>query len=606
MIIVSRLNSILAHKGWLPYVLVVCLYGLLRLPDILVVANYSALAFPLESFYLTRLLFESFSVRPDIVETLAHPSNAALIYPPGLYLFCILSGKVSGLYWTLFVFQLAVGPLFYRLSAKVLSRTGALVLALLATYYFTRTNWWAPDFLIQPLMLFGLLLLLSHRLRRGTIFHLILLGQIAGLVILLKHNIGVFFTILCGTWLFLNNFRPVADTLQPRGTAPVSIIMVGFFAFIPVFGGRLLFLDEWVFYLLPYTAFWVLFVVFLRQGSLVFDLPRFLRNSAIFSASALLLPSLIFITFGSVIGYGRYWHSLFGMGIKFLPIWDHGILNKIVQYFSSGGAANLYNSLVVTGLFLLPLVANLFAVWCVGKVVVSKQWAVRRKLALFRVAGLGVMGALMFFPLEGYHILSSKLFLFIFVTAYFLRRFHPRAIVPIGCVLALMLLPVLALGGYRAVSALKMETASGSPALQRVIGMPMQRDIAAELDRQIEVIRRSVQGQPYYVIDSSGGSLIGLAMLEDNRLPQYYIEMRPGTLDKEVVEAIKMDLAKRQYVVVNADDYANKNEAEMDAGLHQVINYIDKHYVLIDSYTKPKASSDTISAMKNFLVMKRR
>lgn len=606
MIIIKHVNSMLARRGWLPYVLVVGLYSLLRLPDVFAVANYSALIFPLESFHFARLLFDGLAVRPDIAATLVSPSNAALIYPPGLYLFNVLSGKVSGLYWILFAFQLAVGPLFYRLAVKVLSRAGALVLALLATYYFTRTNWWAPDFLIQPLMLFGVLLMLSHRLRRGTMSHLILLGQITGLVILFKHNIGIFFTILCGTWLFLSDFRPATNLPPPRGMTAAGVLLIGFFAFIPVFGVRLLFLDEWLYYLMPYTAFWILFVVFLRQGSLVFDLPRFLRNSAIFSASALLLPGLIFIAFGSVIGYGRYWHSLFGMGIKFLPIWDHGILNKIVQYFSGGGAANLYNSLVVTGLFLLPLVANLFAVWCVGKVVVSKQWAVRRKLALFRVAGLGVMGVLMFFPLEGYHILSSKLFLFIFVAAYFLRRFHHRTIVPIGYTLALMLLPVLALGGYRAVSASKMETESGSPALQRMIGVPMQKDIAAELDRQIEVIRRSVQGQPYYVIDSSGGSLIGLAMLEDNRLPQYYIEMRPGVLNEEVVEAIKANLDKRQYVVVNADDYANKNEAEMDAGLHRVINYIDEHYVLIDSYTKPKASSDTISAMKNFLVMKRR
>jgi hypothetical protein len=606
MIVINHINSMLARRGWLPYVLVVGLYSLMRLPDVLVVTNYAALVGPLTFFYLSRLLFDGLAVRPDIALTVISPSNMSLIAPPGIFVLNALSSKVSSLYWTLFVFQLAVGPLFYRLMTKVTSRAGALLLALLATYYFTRSNWWTPDFLIQPLMLFGVLLLLSPQFRRDAVFHLILLGQIVGLVIVFKHNIGVFFAILCGTQFFLDAFRQTANPRQPSRMMAAGILLIGFFAFIPVFGARLLFLDEWLFYLLPYAAFWMSFAVFLRQGSLVFDLPRFLKKSAVFSASALLLPGVLFIAFGSVIGYGRYWHSLFGMGFKFLPIWDRGILNEIAVYLSARGVANIYNSLVVTGLFLLPLAVNLFAVWSVGRVVVSGQWGGRRKLALFRMAGLGVMGILMFFPLEGYHILSTKLFLFVFVAAYFLRRFHPRTMVPIGCVLALMLLPMLVLGGYRAVSALRMETESGSPVLQRKIGVAMQKDIAVELSRQVEVIQRSVRGQSYFVVDSSGGTLIGLAALEDNGQPQYYVEMRPGIFDREVVEAIKIDLAKRPYLIVNSDDYAHRNDAGVDPSLHEIISFIDEHFVLTDRYTKLNASSDTTSQIRNFLIMRRR
>lgn len=602
MTIINRINAMLARRGWLPYVLVVGLYCLMRLPDVLVVVNYSALVNPLLFSYVTRLLFDGLTVRPDIALTVIGPSNISLVAPPGLYALNAIAGKVSGIYWTLFVFQLAVCPLFYRLMSKVLPRSGALLLALLATYYFTRTNWWTADFLIQPLMLLGVLLLLSPQFRRGAA-SLIVLGQIAGLVIVFKHNIGVFFSILCGTWLFLGAFSPIENSFQPNRLKPVVILLTGFFAFIPVFGMRLLFWDEWLFYLLPYAAFWVMFVIFLRQGLLAFDLPRFLKNSVVFSVSALLLPGLVFMAFGSVIGYGRYWHSLFGMGFKFLHLWDQGIIHTIWKFMRGGGLANIYDSFVLAGLYFLPWVANLFAVWCVGITLFSSQWSVRRKLALFRIASLGVMGIFMFFPLESYHILSTKLFLFVFVAAYFLRRFYSGGMSRIGYVLALMLLPVFALGGYRVVSALKMETEPGSPILQRMIGVPLQKEIATELDRQVEVIKRSVQGRPYYVIDSA---LVVLATLVDNRLPQYYIEMRPGILDGAAVEAIKADLIKREYVIVQTDQYARRNDVDMDHDLREIINFVDAHYVMTDSYTKPITGSDKISQIQNFLVMRRR
>jgi hypothetical protein len=606
MIVVSRIESLLARRLWLPYALMVGLYALLRLPDVLAVANYSALVFPLESFYLTRLLFDGLAVKADIATTLVSPSNAALIYPPGLYGFNALVGKVSGLYWTLFVFQLAVGPLLYRLAAMVLPRTGALLLALLATYYFTRGNWWAPDFLIQPLMLLGVLLLLSRGLRRGAISSLLLLGQIVGLVIAFKHNVGVFFAILCGTWLFFNAFKPARDSGSRHGMFAALVLLTGFFAFIPVFGGRLIHNDEWLFYLLAYAFFWAVFICFLKKEPLIFDLPGFLRSSAIFSVSALALPGLIFLAFGSVVGYGRYWHSLFGMGLKFLPIWDHGIINKIVQHFSGSGVANIYHSLAVGAMFLLPLAVNLVAVWSVGTATISGHGSVRDRLAQFRTASLGIMGVFMFFPLEGYHILSSKLFLFIFVGAYFLRRVRPQAMVPIGYVLALMLLPVLALGLYRGISAMHMETASGSPVMQRVIGLPLQKDIAKELARQLELIHRNVRGEPYYVIDSSGGTLIGLATLEDNKLPQYYVEMREGILDDEVVAAIKTDLATRPFVIVNAGDYTRRDQVGFDPHLRGILAYIDTQYVQVDAYAGPQPRPAPIAQMSDFIVMRKR
>lgn len=606
MIQVSAIESLLARRHGLPYALLAGLFFLLRIPDVLAVANYSSLAFPLEALYLANLLLDGAAVRADLAATLSSPSNGVLIYPPGIYAVSTLAGMVRVLFWILFVFQLAVGPLLYRLATMVLPRIGALLLGLLATYYCTRTNWWAPDFLIQPLMLVAVLLLVTHGVRRGAVAHLFLLGQIVGLVIVLKHNVGVFFAILCGTRFFFDAFRTSTDTRERNGMIAAYALLAGFAAFVPAFGRRLLFVDEWFFYLLAYALFWSAFAYFLKKEALVFDLQRFVRNSAIFSVSALALPGLVFLAFGNAIGYGRYWHTLFGMGLKYLPIWDHGILNKISQQFVVGGVANTYNSLIIAGLFVLPLAVNLFAVGTVIRLAVFAQWSPRRRLAAFRMAGLGVMGVFMFFPLEGYHILSTKLFLFVFVAAWFLRHTTLRMIRPLGYVLALMLLPVLALGAFRGGAALRADTVSGSPVMQRLIGIPLQKDIAEELARQLDVVRRNVRGAPYYVIDSSGGTLIGLATLEDNRLPQYYVEMRPGILDMEVVAAIKADLATRPFVIVNADDFANRDQPGFDPFLRNLIRHIDSEYVRVDAYQGPKPRPAPIAQILDFIVLRRR
>ena len=53
------------------------------------------------------------------------------------------------------------------------------------------------------------------------------------------------------------------------------------------------------------------------------------------------------------------------------------------------------------------------------------------------------MAVFMFFPLEGYHILATKLFIFVFAAGYLVNRFAIRWVEPITCIAAITLLPVI-------------------------------------------------------------------------------------------------------------------------------------------------------------------
>jgi len=598
----------LAGRPWFAYGTLVGLYLLAHLPNVIAVKDYTSLAFPLAAQYVSRLLFSGMAVRGDLADTLVTPANGALIYPPGIYFADLLLPDVASIFYLLFALQLAVAPLLYRMLRELTSPGVALLAAGLSVIFFVQSNWVAPDFLIQPFMIVALLVLL-HALRGNTprMAALVLAGMLAGLIAVFKHNVGVFFAILCGTLLFLNNFQLNDSPAPSRGRWTAFVLLGGFFVFAMVFGLRILYWDELVFYLLPYILFWLMFAAFLRIAPLAFDAAAFMRQTAAFTVAALLLPATVFIAFGGVIGYAKYWHALFGMGLEFLHLWDHGIVGIIrEQHLSFTSPAASLRSVVVALMFLAPLLVNSLAVGCLYVDSKTQPKTPAERLAHFRVGALGVMATFMFFPLEGYHILATKLFIYLWVGLFFLERCVPRAVSAVAAVSTLALVPVLLFALTRPVAMLRMEVASGIPEVQHVIGMPMQKDIAHELSNQVEVLRRATRAAPYFIIDPGNGTLIGLAAFVDPVLPQYYIEMRDGILNRAVTTAIKADIARRPFVVVNTADYARRNERATDPYLREILALIDQRYTPIDTYRPPDPKPASFQHLVGFTVFKAR
>ena len=192
-------DRLIAERSWLSYAALVFLYLLIHLPNVVAIKDYSSLVFPLASHYASSLLFSGGGVRDDLANTLVTASNAALIYPPGMYFAKLFQPSTASVFYALFALQLAVAPLLYRMLRAFTSPTVALLAASLGLFFFIRVNWVTPDFVIQPFMMIALLLLLpSERQSTVSLLRLVVAGVLTGIIMVFKHNIGVFFAILCG------------------------------------------------------------------------------------------------------------------------------------------------------------------------------------------------------------------------------------------------------------------------------------------------------------------------------------------------------------------------------------------------------------------------
>lgn len=597
------------------YVGLLLFYTVLHIPNILVIGNFASSAFPLDSLYIAEnLLLPGGKLNHDLVTTVVSPSNAILITLPGIYLLCSILGNVKNIFLLSFIVQSIVPVLSYKLYRSISSPLVSLLVSIFSSYYFLDTTWWSPDFLIQPLIITGLLILLSSLNRYNIIelHKLLFIGLLTGIVIILKHNEGIFWGVLVVSFLLFNSIMFSGDKRFIKNRLLLFGLFFGFFAFGFYFISKLIHEDEIVYYLFPYFAFYgsVTYYTF-KNKSIGFDLTSFLNNVFSFSIAALILPLIIFLWMGSAVGYARYLSS-FGMGLKYLPIWDHGIAGIMGTYFKLQNTFSLkniflnYNALILAILFLVPFAVNLLVNAKLFLLIRDKTTGTENLKKYFEIASLGIMGVFMLFPLEGYHILSTKLFIFLVIALYVLRNISLKYSMILKSIMILMIIPVVLYAVYQPIALSRIETSYGSPKVEKAIGMPMEKKLADELSKQVAVIERATHGSPYYVIDSAGATLASLMAIENNNYPQYYLEMRKGIMNQEVTDAIISSVQKVPFVLVNYDDYQKYlQEQQDDPYMTQILDYIQKNYTIVDQYEESKEQSPSISQIHSFLIMKK-
>jgi len=297
------------------------------------------------------------------------------------------------------------------------------------------------------------------------------------------------------------------------------------------------------------------------------------------------------------------------MGFKYLPIWDYGIIGIIKHYAYFQGIASVksiyhnLNSLVMMLMFLSPFIVNCFVNMRFFQLIQNKKTEIVDFKKYFEVSSISIMGIFLFFPLEGYHILATKLFIFCFVFLYLIKESSPKVNSFLKFIL-IALFMFVSLPHIKAGITPKIKTCSSSnKKVQKIIGMPMEKRLSEEIDKQVAVVERSVKGAPYYVVDSSGATLITLMTFVNNRYPQYYLEMRKGILNQEVTEAIINSLKQVPFVLVNYNDYQNYlSRQQDDVCMKEILDFVDKNYVEIEHYEAPKDPS--ISHILSFSIMK--
>jgi hypothetical protein len=224
-----------------------------------------------------------------------------------------------------------------------------------------------------------------------------------------------------------------------------------------------------------------------------------------------------------------------------------------------------------------------------------------------QVVSLGIMGTFLFYPLEGYHILATKLFIYIFIICYLYKDISEKSRFIVSVVLIFLIIPLLLFGGLSWLGGFRQKTTTQDPPrLHRTIGIPMRKDIAGELLKETMVMERSIKGASYYIVGSDVGDLSSLLAIVNNPYNQYYIDTSKGVLQAETVVAIIKALADVDFAVVETEDYNkyldNKNE---DVYMRSILEIVHKDFIVVDRYEAPAASGEG-TVFHGFLVMKKK
>lgn len=588
---------------FISYALILFFYFMLRFFNIRVVdGDFSVLNYPIASiYYVNDILFPMGEINRALAKTIVSPCNGAFIYPSGIYLTMKYFGltSISKLFMFLFLVQLCVPFLIFKLLRFVSSATVALGIALLSTKFFTNSSGTGPDWIIQPIMIVVVLLICMFRGARMQIVKLIIMGILCGLIMILKQNIGLFFIIVCLTWIFFRFLKFNNDPIHRSYNPLLFVVIAGYLSFGVIFSFKAPFKDEIIYYLFPYFIFWLAITCLtVKKKLFLHDMPVFFKEVTILTLSALLIPVSIFVWFGSVVGYSRYWYALFGMGFDYLvPMWDWwGIRGVILDNVNFEGLNNIYFSSTSIILFLFPFMVNILAVARLIYLIKNNRTGKPDELGNYLiVASMGIVGIFMFFPLESYSILVTKLFLYCFILFYILKSFFDKYAIYTKMVLIILVIPVALFAFYKPIKLYRMEKSFGSEKMQRIFGLPLEKKLAEEIENQISVVERSINDSQFYVIGGSCGWIAFKAYMDDG-YPQFYTEMRDCLLRKEVTDAIIDSFRELPFVIVNLADYQKYLlNQEMNPFKYKIIDYAYKNFHEIDRYE---------AALASFVVMK--
>ena len=581
------------------YPALLLIYFLIRILDVLEVEHFVTLIFPLNFLYFSKLLFLGGDINPAIAGTVIAPSNASLIYPPGIYILSKLLGNVRNVFYFLFVVQATVPLLVFRLLSPISPRLFAFAVAILITSICTSACTWYPDFIIQPIMA-GVLVVILVGDKKLNLSQLVLCGIASGLIVLLKHNIGIFFMVLCGTIIF---FQSSSFSEKNNSRIPAYFFLLGFLGFGLLFLTKLPHVDEIVFYLFPYFAFWTYILYLFHTGKLHLNSVDFLRRGAIYTMTALVMPVVIFLHFVDVIGFKRYWHSLFGMGLDHIAFWDTGIIAIARSYanFSSIGAG--YMSLILLTTILAPLFINLTGV---GALYFCQTDNNQEKLERIIAVSVGVMAVFLLFPLEDHKIAITKFFIFGYVFSRLLRNLRQLSWRILTVLVVLLLIPSSWLAWRHFQSVIETPVASSTPTINKIVGLPMNESIARELDGQIRILQRAIDGKPYFVLASPTYNLMYLPILVDNVNPQYYVRFDNMAMTSDVVRATIMEIQRFPYVIIPSGDYQDYLSGKLvDTGFGEILTYVANGYEVVDEFVKPTSSAIAAKHIDDFLVLKK-
>lgn len=579
-------------------------YVVFHLPSVLLVQSIQAIQYPLEAIYISRSMFDGLGLSRELATAAAIPANVGIFYGPLNYLFSLWLGTVQHLFWFGFVVQAFVPILAYRLLSTVTSKLNAFLVAVLLVAVSIRVQWWSPDFLAQPLLL-ALLYFWSKGGNQVGALRIVALGLLTAAIGMLKYHEGLILMTAIGGGLM---FRLAVSDGPRRISNFVDILIVTlcFSTVVVIFAKNFLHIDEWLYYTLPGIVLIVsIYYLLSKHNASVLTNPATVGALFLYTAAALSLPVLSFAMFGSQFGYSKYFYATFKMGLEFLPVWDFGIIGLIRDHI--GIRSGIARLAAVSMLIAIPLMVNIFIVSKLARVVSNSAFSFVAKREAMAVGSISVLGIYMLYPMESYHILVSKLGLFIFALLYFMGKI-PSVTKWLPVVLIVLLIPIsgLQMSKWWELRELNNNDLTPSVEVKSVVGIALAKPLSSELARQIEIINANVSsGCSYYVVDSSGGSLIGLAAIAPNGIKQVYIDLRPGLLNTTAIDLVNNQLESVDFALLRKKDMDNYVvEAARGTKIEPVLAKLHDEFTVTATYIR-QGNEKGKEGFEDFVILRR-
>ena len=148
-------------------------------------------------------MFEGFFVNPKIGNSIITPSNLVFIFTPAIYYLSNLFANLNNIFLFTHFSNIIFVILFYTLLRKKCSVQLSIIFSLIIIFKSINTQFFGPDYIVQPLMVICLLLFFDKE--KVNLARLFIIGFLCGLIFIFKQNFGLFFLVAIGTGIFFRS-----------------------------------------------------------------------------------------------------------------------------------------------------------------------------------------------------------------------------------------------------------------------------------------------------------------------------------------------------------------------------------------------------------------
>ena len=352
------------------------------------------------------------------------------------------------------------------------------------------------------------------------------------------------------------------------------------------------------------------------------NLSNLIKKIRLFLIPLILILGYWFYTFGSVVGIKNYLYLQFLMPFEFVKVFEYpisfhinlaysefikGVINGTIKSFYLG-----FVSLMNWGiLFLIPFIFSCFSV---GYVCIQ---TIRKKvfnIQDLQMASLPAVGILMFYPIESFGIVSTKLIAFFIPFAYFLSKLcnnSQKVLYRVSLLVLIVSFPFLVIKIAKNVYSYYFGQYSSYVSFNNSRDIKLPPDKARELKKTVNLIKNTVGQSKFYIFDS----FTDLEMyynLVDYKHRNYYMFLRRDTINHVAIKNILKMLEEYPYILINQMDYSlytSKDNLYLSGGKYgrsipnELMEYVTKNYEIVARYDKPENLNDDF--LSNFYILKK-